>query len=45
LLWCRKGKAFCERALALYRQQQGKDKQNIEFTHLEKFLRTHVLLS
>jgi len=30
-LWCRKGKAFCERALALYRQQHGKDKQNIEF--------------
>ena len=26
-----KGKAFCERAFALHRQQHGKDKQNIEF--------------
>jgi len=32
-LWCKKGKAFCERAFALHRQQHGKDKQNIEFTH------------
>jgi len=32
-LWCRKGKAFCEHALALYRQQHGKDKQEIEFAH------------
>jgi len=30
-LWYRKGKAFCERAFALHRQQHGKDKQNIEF--------------
>jgi len=30
-LWCRKGKAFCERVFALHRQQHGKDKQNIEF--------------
>ena len=44
-LWCRKGKAFCERALALYGQQHGKDKQNIEFAPLEKFLRTPVLLT
>ena len=29
-LWCRKGKAFCECALALYWQQHGEDKQNIE---------------
>jgi len=27
------------------RQQHGKDKQNIEFAPLEKFLRTSVLLS
>ena len=26
-----KGKAFCERALASYRQQHGKDKQNFDF--------------
>jgi len=32
-LWCKKAKAFCERAFALHRQQHGKDKQNIEFTH------------
>jgi len=30
LLWFRKGKEFCERALALHRQQHGKDKKNIE---------------
>ena len=32
-LWCKKAKAFCERAFALHRQQHGKDKQNIEFPH------------
>ena len=30
-LWCRKGKAFCEHAFALHRQQHGKDKQNIDY--------------
>jgi len=44
-LWCRKGKAFCERALALYHQQHGEDKQNIELSSLEKCLRTPVLLT
>ena len=44
-LWCKKGKAFCERPLALYRQQHGKDKQNIKFAPLEKFLRSQVLLT
>ena len=29
--WCRKGKAFCEHAFSLQRQQHGKDKQNVEF--------------
>jgi len=30
-LWGRKGKAFCEHAFALHRQQHGKDKQNIDY--------------
>jgi len=36
----RKGKAFCERAFALHRQQPEKDKQNVSVAPLEKFLRT-----
>ena len=36
-LWCKKGKAFCERPLALYRQQHGKDKQNIKFAPWKSF--------
>ena len=35
-LWCKKGKAFCERAFALHHQQHGKDEQNIEFPHPAK---------
>jgi len=30
-LWCRKGKTFCQRAFALHRWQNGKDKENVEF--------------
>jgi len=44
-LWCRKGKAFCERRLAFHRQQPKKDKQNDFASPLEKFLRRHMLLA
>jgi len=40
-LWCRKGKAFCERLFALHRQQPEKDKQNVDCDPpWGKFLRT-----
>jgi len=29
-LWCRKGKAYCERPFALHRQQPEKDKQYVD---------------
>jgi len=35
-LWCREGKAFCERAFVLHRQQHAKDEQNIQFAPLGK---------
>jgi len=44
-LWCRKGKAFCEHAFALHRQQHGKDEQKVDVPPLEKFLWTPMLLT
>jgi len=38
-LWCRKGKALCERPFALHCQQPEKDKQNVEFSPPENVLR------
>ena len=38
-LWCRKGKAFCERAFALYHQQHGEHKQSIELAPWKSFCR------
>jgi len=32
LMWYKKGKAFCERPLALHRQQPEKDKQNFDIS-------------
>jgi len=42
--WCRTGTEFCERTLALYRQQPEKEKQNVDFSPLEKFLRTPLVV-
>ena len=42
-LWCREGKAICERTFGLHRQQPGCGKQNVSVAPLEKFLRTTMV--
>jgi len=32
-LWCRQGKALCERPFALHRQQPEMDKQNVDLAY------------
>jgi len=42
-LWRRKSETFCVCPFALHRQQPEKDKQNVDFSPLEKFLRTPMV--